>query len=716
MTTIQFAADAAATPISKHRQAAKELSRKDGIKLSEALDRVARDAIGANWDRLMATAWSLSDQAEDPVFTGYDLLVQRDGEGRIEILIPKVGEDPDLPIHVLKQIETKGRDESLTRYLMNTSASLGRTLPLTKQERDGLGADLPGQSRFRKVIEIIRSYGDKLPVLIGPIRGRDELFPAVYRLEYHSDYVRPEGHEIRIEGVVPVTMEVLSMRIPLPDTVEAFMRTYRPDHSFEGTNFKVKEGKLVLIRGRADRKPAIIEMIRAAAQEVALLAWAGLATMSPREREKASWVSHRLAKTSAYDHPRDHKDAVTGGVVALNRPYKGNGPIAENGLLNLLADQTDWVEAAMYAGGYPQTRTLFFADRRDRVDLQRVALGAEAGARHFAHADLTADASVPKQTRKASAPRSRYDRTEIARQASAGRTIIGALPSEAELRATPIPDLFDPDRDVRLQELEDQRDMTGSYTALDCLEVIRAEPFSIDAYAMLSDIEALGTEIRTAIIDRGLFASRLLLGDRFMEEERGSFYSLLESRPHMRLLQRKMLIQSKKGDGKAAIQTCWEMIGLNKNDNLGARAVLMDQLLKERDLAGAKRLMSLFPQDTMPSITFGSVLVALSEGREDDARKALRKADMFQPHVVRGLLGDQLVSDEIRGGGVPMGGTSEAADYISDAGELWWTDPGAMSFLSAYAASRPEDWDRMSAIRSGEWRDDRLEDDPDPGY
>lgn len=58
MTTIQFAADAAATPVSKLRQAAKELSRKDGIKLSEALDRVAHEAIGAPWDRLMATAWT----------------------------------------------------------------------------------------------------------------------------------------------------------------------------------------------------------------------------------------------------------------------------------------------------------------------------------------------------------------------------------------------------------------------------------------------------------------------------------------------------------------------------------------------------------------------------------------------------------------------------------------------------------------------------------
>lgn len=701
MTTIEFAADAVATPISKLRQAAKELSRTDGIKLSEALNRVAQETIGENWDRLMETAWTLSDQADDPELASIDVLTRRGQERDVEILIPRSGDPEELPVHVLKQVEREGRCRPLTRYLMTTSSSIGRTLPLSEQERRGLDWSVTRQSRLRNAIHIVGRYGDKLPTLIGPIRRRDEIFPAVYRSENHADYVRPQGDEIRIEGRVPGTDEVLSMTIPLPDTVEAFLSTYRPDHSVEGEHFKVKDGRLVLIRGRAATKPVIIDMIRSAAQEVALLAWAGLSTMYPRERTRAIWVSGRLAQGCTYDHPRNHKDAVTGAIVVLNRPYTGNGQIAEHGLLNLLGDETDWVEAAMYAGGYPHARALFFADRRDGVDLERIARGAEAGARHFAHADLNAEVRVEKRARKAPAPRSRQEKAETARQAAAAGAILGALPTEEELRATPTPDLYDHDRDVKLQELENQRDLTGSYTALDCLDVIRAEPFSVDAYAMLSDVEALGAHCRLAVIERGLLASRVLLGERFMEEERGSFYSLLETRPHMRLLQRKMLVAAKRGDRRSAIETGWEMIGLSRNDNLGARAVLMDQLLKERDLVGAKRLMALFPQDTMPSMTFGTALVALSEGREEDAWRALRKADMFQPHVVRGLLGDHLPSDEIRGGGVPMGGTSEAADYISHAGELWWTDQNAMSLLVSYAASRPEDWDRMAAIRSG---------------
>lgn len=290
------------------------------------------------------------------------------------------------------------------------------------------------------------------------------------------------------------------------------------------------------------------------------------------------------------------------------------------------------------------------------------------------------------------------------------------IPSEVEMTIRQRPEYQDPERDKHLRALEDQWHLTGSYNAMDCINVIRGEPFSIDAYVMLSDIETLSLKNRTLVLERGLFASRLLLGEQFMEEERGNFYGLLETRPHMRLLQRKMLIQAKQGNRGATIQTGWEIVDLNTNDNLGARAVLMDHLLKESDIVGAKRLMALFPDDTMPSITYGSVLVALSEGRDEDAWRALRKADMFQPYVVRALLGETLISDEVGGGRSPMGGTTEAMDYITYAGDLWTNDPAAMVLLNTYAASRPEDWDRLSAIRSGEWRNDGTEDDPDAGH
>lgn len=62
MTKMQFAADAAATPISELRQKAKQISREEDLKLSAALDRVAQETVGMNWDRMVQTSWTLQDQ------------------------------------------------------------------------------------------------------------------------------------------------------------------------------------------------------------------------------------------------------------------------------------------------------------------------------------------------------------------------------------------------------------------------------------------------------------------------------------------------------------------------------------------------------------------------------------------------------------------------------------------------------------------------------
>jgi hypothetical protein len=94
MTTIEFAADAAITPISKLRQAAKELSRTDGIKLSEALDRVAQEAIGGSWDRLMATSWTAEIHGKaDNDFISRPTLIRRQKSENVTLQINRLMQD-----------------------------------------------------------------------------------------------------------------------------------------------------------------------------------------------------------------------------------------------------------------------------------------------------------------------------------------------------------------------------------------------------------------------------------------------------------------------------------------------------------------------------------------------------------------------------------------------------------------------------------------------
>jgi hypothetical protein len=57
MSSIKFAVDAAATPISKLRQEAKALSKSSNIPLAQALNAVSNELCGLNWDALMSVAW-----------------------------------------------------------------------------------------------------------------------------------------------------------------------------------------------------------------------------------------------------------------------------------------------------------------------------------------------------------------------------------------------------------------------------------------------------------------------------------------------------------------------------------------------------------------------------------------------------------------------------------------------------------------------------------
>ena len=75
----------------------------------------------------------------------------------------------------------------------------------------------------------------------------------------------------------------------------------------------------------------------------------------------------------------------------------------------------------------------------------------------------------------------------------------------------------------------------------------------------------------------------------FDEENIGEFYSILETRPYMRVLEKYADVAMKFGMNRLAAATCEEMLRLCPNDNLGARYSLMHvyALLEEEPKAAA---------------------------------------------------------------------------------------------------------------------------------
>jgi hypothetical protein len=170
MTTIEFAADAAITPISKLRQAAKELSRTDGIKLSEALDRVAQEAIGENWDRLMATVWTLTIPDSHGRFLDRAPTIWRKIPDnlalRVEPLIPS--EDPyafrelNRGVSVVRHLSREAGVDLETVILRLTGSDEGK-VPLGPEVAARLGAATTAQAASAAWILAYRDLRDRIP-------------------------------------------------------------------------------------------------------------------------------------------------------------------------------------------------------------------------------------------------------------------------------------------------------------------------------------------------------------------------------------------------------------------------------------------------------------------------------------------------------------------------------------------------------------------------
>lgn len=238
------------------------------------------------------------------------------------------------------------------------------------------------------------------------------------------------------------------------------------------------------------------------------------------------------------------------------------------------------------------------------------------------------------------------------------------------------------------QKLQDTIDQQGRYHATDCLQVILKEPFTTEAYTMLAAIPDIHPDAAQKIIERGIAASEVMLGADYMQEMEGEFYGFIETRPLMRAMHALFEIKVRASDFPAAIEIGLKAIRLNKNDNIGFRSPVATLLLRMGDVDRAAKLIDSHPNDTMAGITFGRVILALKQGREDDVPELLKEAQLYQNHVLAGIRGEVLVSDALPYG-IPVGGTSEALAYLELAAPLWEMTPGAMEV--ARNAPPPED-------------------------
>jgi tetratricopeptide (TPR) repeat protein len=176
-------------------------------------------------------------------------------------------------------------------------------------------------------------------------------------------------------------------------------------------------------------------------------------------------------------------------------------------------------------------------------------------------------------------------------------------------------------------------------------------------------------------------AERRLGGPSFFEENQGSFWAILETRPYMRA--RAALADILRGEGRLAeaMGHYKALLSLNPNDNQGLRDVLLGCFLRTGDLEGARCLLERYVEDHGAVFSYGRVLERFLAGDLEGAARARQDARQVNPHVEGYLTGRKSLPCRPPEWCSP-GDENEAvhcAIYMTDA---WRQNPCALAWLN----------------------------------
>ncbi len=196
-----------------------------------------------------------------------------------------------------------------------------------------------------------------------------------------------------------------------------------------------------------------------------------------------------------------------------------------------------------------------------------------------------------------------------------------------------------------------------------------------DAILFQCDLEENGIK-RMKLLNDGLeFEKNRLTKEKYFDKENiGHFYGIFETRPYIRGLVIKIEYLLEEGKLRQAANVCKEVLRLNKNDNLGARYLLMAiyaTLEEEKDMLG---LYKKYPEEDLEML-FPLFAVYYKNGNDKKAKEYLNRIDKCNSNFVKYFKGTIKPSEKVRPGYYSMGDSSEIFMYLSRYNYLLITMP-----------------------------------------
>ncbi len=155
---------------------------------------------------------------------------------------------------------------------------------------------------------------------------------------------------------------------------------------------------------------------------------------------------------------------------------------------------------------------------------------------------------------------------------------------------------------------------------------LKLDPDCVDALVLLTSLEAHTPKEAIAGLQKAVAAGERSLGAKFIEENKGHFWLILETRPYMRALGELANLLGGEGIRLDAIRIYEKMLELNPNDNQGVRDSLLGAYLCIDDLQGAGRLLKKYKEDGGANFAWGRLLERFLAGDQAGARAALKQA------------------------------------------------------------------------------------------
>ena len=162
---------------------------------------------------------------------------------------------------------------------------------------------------------------------------------------------------------------------------------------------------------------------------------------------------------------------------------------------------------------------------------------------------------------------------------------------------------------------------------------LRLDPDCVDALVLINDLDAPTPKARIEGLKKAVEAGERALGARFIQENKGHFWLLLETRPWMRALDRLASDLKEAGLNLDAIGIYERLLELNPNDNQGVRDPLLGVYLTVGDLKGAAKLLKNYEDDALANFAWGRVLERFLAGDRAGAKAALEIARAANHHV-----------------------------------------------------------------------------------